>query len=129
VRIVPFNWLDYVVKIHLASQLHYDLRLGYGGSLISWALPATSFSNTVSIWRAARMQDHDVKYGRSERAIVSGEGIGITLIWDYGRWQPLGNVAESLRCGYFMFRVCGIRLRGIFLLRRVGTSHQWELPK
>jgi len=129
VKSTSFGWLPLVVKIHLASQLHYDLRLEYGGRLISWALVAASFSNSMRIWPAVRMQDHDVKYGLSERAIVSGEGVGITLIWDYGRWQPIGDVSESLRRGYLKFRVQGIRLKGIFLLKRVEISNKWELSK
>ena len=57
------------------------------------------------------------------------------MVWDIGKWEPLGDASEMLREGDLKFRLQGSKLNGEFVLakmhsRRPGSKGtEWLLIK
>lgn len=111
----------FCVQKHLASQLHYDLRLEHNGVLLSWAVPKGP-SIDASVKRLAmHVEDHPLEYGEFEGVIPSGYGAGIVLLWDLGTWEPeVDDVDAALKKGDLKFRLNGYKLKGSWVLVRTG---------
>jgi len=113
----------FVVKKHDATRLHYDFRLGYNGVLLSWALPVGP-----SYWpghqrEAIQVGNHSREYAFSERVIHDGPGAGTVMVWDWGTYVPLPGFTDlgaCLRNGLLKFTLMGERLKGNWILARVG---------
>lgn len=109
--------LRFVVQHHMASREHYDLRLEWGGVLLSWAVPKGPSYNTRDKRLAVHVEDHPIGYRNFEGTIPKGEyGGGTVMIWDEGFWQPDGNVEEALQKGELKFTLKGRRLKGKWAL-------------
>lgn len=124
--------LRYCVQKHLASHLHYDIRLEYDGVLLSWAVPKGPSLNPIDKRLAIQVEDHPIDYGSFEGVIPSGYGAGIVLLWDTGFWVPHENIAEGLKKGALSFDILGEKLHGSFALTRLrsdGPKPQWLLLK
>ena len=118
--------LFFCVQKHLASHLHYDLRLEWNGVLMSWAIPKGP-SLDPSIKRfAAHVEDHPKEYGTFEGVIPEGYGAGIVMLWDEGTWTPeVEDVDAALRKGDLKFSLDGYKLKGSWVLVRTrGYSRQ-----
>ncbi len=128
--------LIYVVQKHRASRLHYDFRLEWKGTLLSWAVPkGPSFDPTVKRL-AMQVEDHPVEYANFEGVIPAGEyGGGTVMVWDTGTWKPeQPDPAAALEKGDFKFTVYGKKLKGSWVLVRTrgfgGSSKPtWLLIK
>ncbi len=126
----------YVVQKHRASHLHYDFRLEYQGTLLSWAIPKGP-SLDPSIKRLAmHMEDHPVDYANFEGVIPEGEyGGGTVMVWDKGSWSPESpDVSVALEKGDLKFTLHGKKLSGSWVLVRTrgyGSSSKtsWLLIK
>jgi bifunctional non-homologous end joining protein LigD len=111
---------EFVVQKHSARRLHYDLRLELDGVLKSWAVTRGP-SLTVGEKRlAVQTEDHPLDYLEFEGNIPKGEyGGGSVIVWDRGRWTPIGDPQRGLDKGHLEFLLAGSRLRGRWHLVRM----------
>ena len=132
--------LFFCVQKHLASHLHYDFRLEYGGVLLSWAVPKGPSVNPKDKRLAMRVEDHPFSYREFEGVIPEGYGAGIVLLWDKGSWRPepgFEDINAGLRDGELKFTLDGVKLKGSWVLVRTGggprgddgQSRSWLLIK
>lgn len=118
---------SYVIHKHAARRLHYDLRLELDGVLVSWAIPKGPSLDPKERRLAVHVEDHPLEYGSFEGNIPKGEyGAGTVLLWDRGTWEPIGDPHEGLRRGDFKFRLQGEKLRGSWVLVRMGKPASGE---
>ena len=125
--------LFFCVQKHLASHLHYDLRLEWNGVLLSWAVPKGPSIDPRDKRLAMQTEDHPFDYGMFEGVIPEGYGAGIVMLWDYGTWQSeTEGVDAGLRKGELKFRLNGFKLKGSWVLiktRYGGAPNSWLLIK
>ncbi|WP_313165100.1 DNA ligase D [Sedimentibacter sp.] len=115
--------LRFVIQHHLARSKHYDLRLEWNGSLLSWAVPKGPSYNTRDKRLAIQVEDHPLEYRNFEGTIPKGEyGGGVVMIWDEGYWEPYVDVDEGLNEGMLKFVLKGRRLKGKWALIRLKTK-------
>ena len=122
----------FCVQKHLASHLHYDLRLEHDGVLLSWAVPKGPALDPTVKRLAMHVEDHPIEYGTFEGVIPEGYGAGIVMLWDQGTWEPeVDDVAAALRKGDLKFRLNGVKLKGSWVLVRTrgGDGRSWLLIK
>ena len=114
----------FCVQKHLASHLHYDLRLEHEGVLLSWAVPKGPSIDPATKRLAMHVEDHPVDYGEFEGVIPSGYGAGIVMLWDRGTWTPeVDDVDAALKKGDLKFTLDGYKLKGSWVL--VRTKGGW----
>jgi bifunctional non-homologous end joining protein LigD len=133
--------LFFCVQKHLASALHYDLRLEHEGVLLSWAVPKGPSLNPADKRLAMHVEDHPIEYGDFEGVIPEGYGAGIVMLWDQGTWTPeTDDVDAALKKGDLKFQLNGYKLKGSWVLVRTrgwpgskrgpgGESKSWLLIK
>jgi bifunctional non-homologous end joining protein LigD len=123
------------VQKHLASHLHYDLRLEHDGVLLSWAVPKGPSLDPRDKRLAMQTEDHPFAYGTFEGVIPEGYGAGIVMLWDQGTWEPeTTDVDAALAKGDLKFRLNGFKLKGSWVLVRTkawggGSGRSWLLIK
>ena len=109
----------FCVQKHLASHLHYDLRLEHNGVLLSWAVPKGPTLDPSTKRLAMHVEDHPIEYGEFEGVIPSGYGAGIVMLWDRGTWTPeADDVDAALKKGDLKFTLDGYKLKGSWVLVR-----------
>lgn len=128
--------LIFVVQKHRASQLHYDFRLEYNGTLLSWAVPKGPTLDPSVKRLAMQVEDHPIDYAKFEGVIPKGEyGGGTVMVWDIGTWTPeQRDVEAALKKGDLKFTLHGKKLHGSWVLVRTrgfgGSSKPtWLLIK
>src|SRR5262245_2277770 len=126
----------FCVQKHLASHLHYDVRLEHHGVLLSWAVPKGPSLDPKTKRLAMMVEDHPVEYGNFEGVIPSGYGAGIVMLWDYGTWTPeVDDVDAALKKGDLKITLDGYKLKGSWVLVRTkgkwagGGDRSWLLIK
>lgn len=123
----------FCVQKHLASHLHYDLRLEHDGVLLSWAVPKGPSLDPRDKRLAMHVEDHPVEYGDFEGVIPEGYGAGLVMLWDHGTWTPdVDDVDEALKKGDLKFTLDGYKLKGSWVLVRTkygGAPNSWLLIK
>jgi bifunctional non-homologous end joining protein LigD len=132
----------FCVQKHLASHLHYDLRLEHNGVLLSWAVPKGPSLDPTTKRLAMHVEDHPIEYGEFEGVIPQGYGAGIVMLWDRGTWTPeTDDVDAALSKGDLKFTLDGYKLKGSWVLVRTsghfpgarssgsGPSRSWLLIK
>ena len=100
----------FVIQKHAARQLHYDFRLEWRGTLVSWAI-AKGPSTDISEKRyAAMVEDHPIEYADFEGVIPKGNyGAGEVIVWDKGTWQALEDPEAGFEKGKLSSRCAGSR--------------------
>jgi bifunctional non-homologous end joining protein LigD len=128
--------LIYVIQKHRATQLHYDFRLEWKGTLLSWAVPKGPSLDPSVKRLATQVEDHPIAYATFEGVIPEGEyGGGTVMVWDSGTWEPEGAGAEAgLEKGDLKFKLHGKKLKGSWVLVRTrgfgsSTKPSWLLIK
>lgn len=125
----------FVVQKHAARRLHYDFRLEMGGVLKSWAVTRGPSLVAGEKRLAVHVEDHPVDYGDFEGTIPKGEyGGGAVIVWDRGRWTPVGDAKKGYAKGHLEFELAGEKLQGRWHLVRMqkkpGEKHEnWLLIK
>jgi DNA ligase D-like protein (predicted 3'-phosphoesterase) len=114
----------FVVQLHDATRLHYDLRIEVGGVLRSWAVPKGPSMDSSVRRLAVPVEDHELSAGEFE-GVHEGSlrGSGAVIIWDEGG-------AEIVRDepGHMSVVLHGRKLEGGFALTRTG-ERRWVLVK
>ncbi len=110
----------FVVQKHAARRLHYDLRLQFGETLRSWAVPQGPSLDPKVRRLAVHVEDHPLEYADFEKPIPKGQyGAGAMIIWDRGSWIPMGDAEADYHKGTLKFRLSGEKLGGGWMLVRL----------
>jgi len=127
--------LAFVIQKHAASHLHYDFRLELNGVLLSWAVPKGPSLDPADKRLAMHVEDHPLEYGEFEGVIPPKQyGSGTVMLWDRGRWEPVGDAEAGYRQGKLKFVLHGEKLHGAWTLVRshggkYGGDKSWLLIK
>jgi DNA ligase D-like protein (predicted 3'-phosphoesterase) len=114
----------FVVQLHDATTLHFDLRLEIGEVLRSWAVPKGPSLDPAVRRLAVPVEDHTLSAGGFE-GVHEGQirGSGAVIIWDEGTVEILRDEPDHLS---FVLR--GQKLIGRFGLTKTG-ERRWILVK
>jgi bifunctional non-homologous end joining protein LigD len=114
----------FVVQLHDATRLHFDLRLQISGVLRSWAVPKGPSLDPGVRRLAVPVEDHSLEAGDFE-GVHEGQsrGSGAVIIWDEGPADILRDEP-----GQLSFSLHGHKLAGRFSLIRAG-QRRWLLVK
>jgi DNA ligase D-like protein (predicted 3'-phosphoesterase) len=114
----------FVVQLHDATTLHFDLRLQVGDVLRSWAVPKGPSLDPAVRRLAVPVEDHSLQAGEFEGVHdQSARGSGAVIIWDEGTVELGSDEPDHLS-----FVLHGRKLAGRFGLTRTGES-SWILVK
>jgi len=96
----------YLIQMHDARRLHYDFRLELNGVLLGWAVTRGPSYDPKDKRLAVRTEDHPLEYGNFEGTIPKGQyGGGTVMLWDTGRWEPIGDPVAGLNHGKLAFEL------------------------
>jgi DNA ligase D-like protein (predicted 3'-phosphoesterase) len=114
----------FVVQLHDATRLHYDVRLQVGDVLRSWAVPRGPSLDPAQRRLAVQVEDHALDAGEFE-GVHSGQarGSGAVIIWDEG---TVAFARADL--DHLSFVLADHKLNGRFGLTRT-RGRQWVLVK
>lgn len=124
--------LIYIIQKHVASHLHYDLRLELAGVLKSWAVPKGPSLDPSMRRLAIQVEDHPLAYATFEGIIPDGEyGGGTVMLWDTGTWECEDpNVKLAYKKASLSFTLKGKKLKGKWkLVRMKNNPKNWLLIK
>ena len=113
----------FVVQLHDATRLHFDLRLEMGGVFRSWAVPKGPSMSPGVRRLAVPVEDHELSAGEFEGVHSPSRGSGVVIIWDEGAAEILADEP-----GHLSFRLQGHKLSGRFGLTKTGED-RWILVK
>ena len=124
----------FVIQKHVASRLHYDLRLEMEGVLRSWAVPKGLPTELREARLAMHVEDHPLEYEKFEGTIPKGSyGGGTVMVWDHGLYDDItGDAAAAFRAGKMHVVLQGQKLKGEWILvkdKREPESNRWLLIK
>ena len=114
----------FVVQLHDATTLHFDLRLQVGDVLRSWAVPKGPSLDPSVKRLAVPVEDHSLSAGEFEGVHEgASRGSGAVIIWDEGSLRILREGSSHLS-----FVLAGTKLAGGFALTKTG-DRRWILVK
>jgi bifunctional non-homologous end joining protein LigD len=131
----------FMVHMHDASRLHWDLRVELDGAYKSWAVPKGPSLDPAEKRLAVYVEDHPIEYGNFEGVIPEGNyGAGTTMIWDEGTYTTPAAAGRAeveqafhagLEKGTLKLIFKGSKLEGQFALVRLkdGDGKNWLLIK
>jgi bifunctional non-homologous end joining protein LigD len=112
----------FVVQLHDATTLHYDLRIQCGGVMKSWAVPKGPSLDPAVRRLAVQVEDHDL-FSDFEGVYEGSRGSGAVIVWDEGVVEVLSDEPDHMS-----FLLDGHKLVGRFGLTRVD-GRNWLLVK
>ena len=114
----------FVVQLHDATTLHFDVRFELGGVMRSWAVPKGPSLDPAVKRLAVPVPDHSVEHAGFEGVYEgASRGSGAVIVWDEGEFELLREEP-----GHLVVELRGEKLRGGFALTRTG-ERQWLLVK
>ncbi len=113
----------FVVQLHDATTLHFDLRLESGGVLRSWAVPKGPSLDPAVRRLAIPVPDHELEAAEFEGVDHGPNGTGAKIIWDEGTVDLTRDDPDHVS-----FNLHGEKLRGGFALAQTGPD-SWILIK
>jgi DNA ligase D-like protein (predicted 3'-phosphoesterase) len=114
----------FVVQLHDATTLHFDLRLQIGDVLRSWTVPKGPSLDPAVRRLAVPVADHSLEAGEFEGVHEGqGRGSGAVIVWDEGTADILSEEPDHVS-----FALHGQKLSGRFGLTRTG-ERRWILVK
>jgi len=118
--VVQMNYKDrFVVQLHDATNLHYDLRLEDRGVLWSWAIPKCMPYQKGIKKLAIRTEDHPIRYLTFEGKIPEGQyGAGEMWVYDTGTVEWIKKEEKSLK-----FKLQGALINATYKLFK--TKSYW----
>ena len=136
-KVVASQALRFVIQKHAASHLHFDLRLEFEGTFLSWAVPKAPSLDPKDRRMAMEVEDHPLDYGDFEGTIPKGQyGGGTVMLWDRGYWAPekgFEKISQALVKGELKFVMEGERMHGSWVLVRTKRDSRgkanWLLIK
>jgi bifunctional non-homologous end joining protein LigD len=117
----PLRW---VLNLHRATTLHFDLRLEVGGTLASWAVPKGPSLDPGAKRLAVQVDDHGLEHLEYED--------DHKVVWDTGVYEPAADPGPAIERGHLRFVVLGQKITGGFALTRTrmgGNERNWILVK
>ncbi|MFJ3460209.1 DNA ligase D [Achromobacter spanius] len=119
----------FVIQKHWASRLHYDFRLELDGAMKSWAVPKGPCYDPAVKRMAVQVEDHPIAYNQFEGQIPEGQyGAGKVIIWDEGKWMPVGDPRKGYRDGHLKFDLHGVKMQGRWALIRLKGKESEKQP-
>ena len=114
----------FVVQLHDATTLHFDLRLELRGVLRSWAVPKGPSMDPAVKRLAMQVEDHSLQAGDFE-GVHAGQarGSGAVIVWDEGDYDLMRE-----QPGHLVVELHGHKLEGGFALTRTD-DRRWILVK
>jgi bifunctional non-homologous end joining protein LigD len=110
----------FIIQKHDARRLHYDFRLEMDGALKSWAVTRGPSLVPGEKRLAVHVEDHPLDYADFEGTIPKGGyGGGTVIVWDRGRWKPIGDARKGYAKGTLDFSLAGEKLKGRWHLVRM----------
>jgi bifunctional non-homologous end joining protein LigD len=126
--------LRFVAQKHLATRVHFDLRLELDGTLKSWAVPKGPSIELEEKRLAVMVEDHPLDYVHFEGIIPKGNyGAGSVMVWDAGTYHVFGitnrqkseqAIREGMRKGRLHLVLHGQKLKGEFGLIRMKKDDE-----
>ena len=114
----------FVVQLHDATTLHFDLRLELGDVLRSWAVPKGPSLDPGERRLAVEVPDHSLEAGEFEGVHAeAARGSGAVIVWDEGDFEIVREEPDHV-----VVELRGQKLRGGFALTRTG-ERLWLLVK
>ena len=134
--VAPAQYPRFVIQMHAARRLHFNLRLEVAGVFKSWAVTTGPSLDPKTRRLAVETEDHPLDYGDFEGTIPkSAYGGGTVMLWDRGFWAPDADAVEALHQGELRFTLAGEKLKGGWVLVRLrhdrepGKGTNWLLIK
>lgn len=133
--------LHFVVHLHKATSLHYDLRFEVRGVMPSWPVPKGPTLDPTVKRLALKTEDHPLDYRHFEGVIPEGQyGSSPVIIWDEGYYYPELEMPDktreaitdkapaekimedSIKKGEIKFQLYGHKLKGSFALIKMKNG-------
>jgi len=114
----------FVVQLHDATTLHFDLRIQVGDVFRSWAVPKGPSLDPGVRRLAVPVEDHSLSAGDFE-GVRAGQahGTGAVIVWDEGTAEVTCDEP-----GHLSAILHGSKVAGGFALTRTGKN-RWILVK
>ena len=112
----------FVIQLHDATRLHFDLRIQRGDIMRSWAVPKGPSLDPAERRLAVQVPDHDL-YSDFEGVYEGSRGTGAVIVWDEGTVEVVRDDEDHVS-----FVLDGVKLSGRFGLTRTD-GRNWLLVK